>query len=104
MGMPIVQISKAVRLTEKEVEDILKDKKSNGMQSYEFYSKPANGTIQIPEQYKDKITSNVKVSLLKDDTSKFDREESNIRRRTDLLSPISIDTRGWNFNKEEANT
>ena len=27
----------------------------------------------------------------------------NTQKRTDLLSPISIDTRGWKFDKEEAN-
>ena len=73
------------------------------MQAYEFYAKPENGVIKIPEQYKNKIKSDVKVIILKDKQWKFDREEANARRRTDLLSPISIDTRGWKFDKEEAN-
>jgi len=73
------------------------------MQAYEFYATPENGVIQIPKQYRSKITSGVKVILLEEKSWKFDREEANARRRTDLLSPISIDTRGWTFDKEEAN-
>ena len=64
------------------------------MQSYEFYAVPDNGVITIPEQYRNKIKTCVKVILL---------EEINSGKRTDLLSPISIDTRGWKFDKEEAN-
>ena len=73
------------------------------MQAYEFYATPENGALRIPEQYRSKITSGVKVILLEDKPWKFDRGEANARRRTDLLSPISIDTRGWKFDKEQAN-
>ena len=73
------------------------------MEAYEFYATPENGTIVIPEQYRKKITSGVKVIILDKAPFKFDREEANARRRTDLLSPLSIDTRGWKFDKEEAN-
>jgi len=31
------------------------------------------------------------------------KDEDNARKRTDSLPPISIDTRGWKFEKEEAN-
>jgi len=64
------------------------------MQTYEFYAVPKNGTIVIPAQYRNKIKTSVKVIL---------HEEVNPSKRTDLLSPISIDTRGWIFDKEEAN-
>ena len=64
------------------------------MQAYEFYAVPENGVITIPEQYRNKIKTGVKVVLF---------EETNSGKRTDLLSPISIDTRGWKFDKEEAN-
>ena len=64
------------------------------MQSYEFYAVPENGVITIPEQYRNKIKAGVKVILL---------EEINQKKRTDLLSPVSIDTRDWKFDKEEAN-
>ena len=73
------------------------------MEAYEFYATPENGAILIPEQYKRKITSEVRVILLEMTPFKFNKEEANARRRTDLLSPLSIDTRGWKFNKEEAN-
>jgi len=73
------------------------------LEAYEFYATPENGTISIPEQYKKKITSEVKVILLELTPFKFNREEANARKRTDLLSPLSIDTRGWKFDKEEAN-
>ena len=73
------------------------------MEAYEFYATPENGTITIPDQYKRKITSEVKVIVLEKIPFNFNREEANARRRTDLLSPLSIDTRGWKFNKEEAN-
>jgi len=73
------------------------------LEAYEFYATPENGAILIPEQYKRKITSEVRVILLEMTPFKFNKEEANARRRTDLLSPLSIDTRGWKFNKEEAN-
>ena len=73
------------------------------MQAYEFYATPENGSIKIPEQFRNKIISGVKVILLEEKPWKFDREEANARRRTDLLSTLSIDTRGWKFDKEEAN-
>ena len=73
------------------------------MQSYEFYAKPENGVIKIPEQFKDIFITGVKVILLQEKSLKFDENEIISRKRTDLLSPVSIDTRGWKFDKEEAN-
>jgi len=73
------------------------------MHAYEFYAKPENGIINIPEQYKDIITSEVKVIFLQKKSLKFDENELFFRKRTDLLSPVSIDTRGWKFDKDEAN-
>ena len=73
------------------------------MQAYEFYATPENGVIKIPEQFSKRIVSGVKVILLEDNSLKFNKEEVHARKRTDLLSPISIDTRGWKFDKEEAN-
>ena len=71
------------------------------MQAYEFYAKLENGFIRVPEEYGSKIKSDVKVILLEEKIAKFNEEAS--INRTDLLSPVSIDTRGWKFNKEEAN-
>ena len=73
------------------------------MQAYEFYAKPENGVIKIPEQYKNRILSDVKVIILDTQPWEFDREEANARRKSDLLLPPILDTKGWKFNREEAN-
>jgi len=73
------------------------------MQAYEFYAKPENGFIKIPEQYKNRISSDIKVIILDTKPWKFDREEINARRKSDLLLPPILDTRDWKFNREEAN-
>jgi mannitol/fructose-specific phosphotransferase system IIA component (Ntr-type) len=73
------------------------------MQAYEFYATPENGTIVIPEQYKNAITDEVMVIVLEKKPFKFNREEANARRKTDLLSPPFLDTTGWKFDREEAN-
>ena len=73
------------------------------MQAYEFYAKPENGAIPIPEQYKNLITDNVMVIILEKQPWKFNREEANARRKSDLLLPPTLDTRGWKFDREEAN-
>ena len=73
------------------------------MQAYEFYAVPENGTIKIPKQFRNRITTGVKVILLEKKDGKFTTDTANTFKRTDLLSPISIDTRGWKFDKEEAN-
>ena len=73
------------------------------MQAYEFYAKPENGVIRIPDEYKNRITNDVKVIILDEKPWKFNREEANARRKSDLLLPPILDTRGWKFDKEEAN-
>jgi hypothetical protein len=59
------------------------------MQAYEFYTKPKDGMIQIPDQYKNQIKDNILVI--------------NTRKKADLLSPPSLKTKGWKFSREEAN-
>ena len=73
------------------------------MQAYEFYSKPENGAIPIPEQYRNQITDNVMVIVLEKNPWRFNREEANVRSKSDLLLPPTLDTRGWKFDREEAN-
>ena len=73
------------------------------MQAYEFYAMPENGTIKIPKQFRNRITKGVKVILIEKKVGKLDTDELSSFKRTDLLSPISIDTCGWKFDKEEAN-
>ena len=73
------------------------------MQAYEFYATLENGAIKIPKQYQNRITSGAKVIVLNSKPRKSNREKANAQKRTDLLSPITIDTRGWKFDREEAN-
>ena len=69
------------------------------MQAYEFYAKPENGTITIPEEYRNLITNDVTVIILDKKSWKFNREEASARRKTDLLLPPTLDTRGWKFDR-----
>ena len=73
------------------------------MQAYEFYAKPENGMIEIPEKYRNRISSDIKVIILDTKPWKFDREEANARRKSDLLLPPTMSTKGWKFDREEAN-
>jgi len=73
------------------------------MQTYEFYAKPKNGAIPIPDQYKNQITDNIFVIVLEKKPLKPNHEETGTRKKTDLLSPPSLSTKGWKFNREEAN-
>ena len=73
------------------------------MQAYEFYAKPKNGVIPIPEQYRSQITGSVMVIVLDKKPLVFNHEEANARRKTDLLSPPSLKTKGWRFSREDAN-
>ena len=66
------------------------------MQAYEFLAKPENGAIPIPEEFRNRITSNVKVIVL-------ETEFNNQEYKSDLLLPPTLDTKGWKFNREEAN-
>ena len=73
------------------------------MQAYEFYAKPENGVISIPEQYRNLITEDVVVIILEKKSWNFDRENANTRIKADLLLSPTLDTRGWKFEREEAN-
>lgn len=73
------------------------------MQAYEFYAKPENGVIRIPEEYRNKITSAVKVIVLEEKSWKLNGEEANNRRKSDLLLTPTMSTKDWRFNREEAN-
>ena len=73
------------------------------MQTYEFYAKPENGAIPIPEHYKNLITDNVMVIVLAKPPLTNSSDTVNIRRKTDLLPPPAMKTIGFKFNREEAN-
>ena len=57
------------------------------MQVYEFYAEPKNGMIQIPEEYKNHIKDNVIV----------------IVKKIAILSPPSLKTKGWKFDRDMTN-
>jgi len=73
------------------------------MQAYEFYATPENGAIKIPEQYKNRITSGVKVILLEQKPFNTSKEKANTRRKSDMLLSPTMDTGDWKFSREEAN-
>jgi len=80
--------------THREVEEL---------EAYEFYATPENGAIMIPEQYREAITSGVKVILLEQKPrNKSDCEAISVRKSEMLLAP-TLKTNGWKFDREEAN-
>ena len=64
------------------------------MQSFEFYATAENGYIRIPEKYKKKVGTKVKVVVENDELLSVD---------WNALFPPMVDTRGWKFDREEAN-
>jgi hypothetical protein len=63
------------------------------VQALEFFARPENGVIQIPEKYNSVVSQNKNVIVIIKEVSSV----------SDLLIPPTLDTRGWKFNKEEAN-
>lgn len=73
------------------------------MQTYEFFAIPENGVIFLPENLKDRITSTVKVFVMEVTTEKADDDKNNSPPKSSLILPPTLDTRGWKFDREEAN-
>ena len=73
------------------------------MEAFEFYAKPENGFIKIPELYKNRFVTEVRVILLDEKPFRLNRETDKARRKSDLLLPPTLDTKGWKFSREEAN-
>jgi len=73
------------------------------MQAYEFLAKPENGVIPIPEEFRNRITSDVKVIVLETKQNGFGFKETNKGYKSDLLLPPTLNTKGWKFSREEAN-
>ncbi|MDR1706226.1 MAG: hypothetical protein LBS19_16310 [Clostridiales bacterium] len=73
------------------------------MQTYEFYATPENGFIPIPEKYRDSIKRHVKVIVMDEKITQTVDGKTEGFDRIDLLLPPTLDTRGWKFNREEAN-
>ena len=70
------------------------------MEAFEFNATPENGIIKIPEKYRKRIKSGVKVIILSQKKTVVKR---NVLVKSDLLAPPAYDTTGWRFNREEAN-
>jgi hypothetical protein len=64
------------------------------MKAYEFISTVDNGIIHVPEKYRDKIRSNVKVIVLLEEA----REKT-----VGEFSAFRIPTKGFKFDREAAN-
>ena len=73
------------------------------MQTYEFYAKPENGVIPIPEKYVNQITNKVMVIIMDKNSANNSIGDKNVTTKSDLLLPPTMDTSGWKFNREEAN-
>jgi len=73
------------------------------MRAYEFYTTPKDGVIPIPEQLRARITSSIKVIILEELYDMPSYEDVNVRRKSDLLLPPTLDTSEWKFSREEAN-
>ena len=72
------------------------------MRAYEFLAKPENGVITIPKEYRNRITSNVKVIVMEIKQDLRENDKINPMRKSDLILPPTLDTRGWKFSREEA--
>ena len=70
------------------------------MQAYEFLAKAENGVIPIPEEFKNRITSDIKVIVIEMKSSTFNREQVGAKQKSDLLLPPTLDTSGWKFSRE----
>jgi len=66
------------------------------MQIDEFYATAENGIIRIPEAYKNK--KRFKVLVVKD--IRFQQKVANVKRKSDLLLPPTMSTKGWKFHRE----
>ena len=73
------------------------------MQLHEFYAVPENGIITIPEKYRNKMITRVKVILFDDKPIESEPRQNTPPRKSDLLLAPSLDTKGWKFSREEAN-
>jgi hypothetical protein len=71
----------------------------------QFESLVTDGVIKIPEQYMDKISSNVHVTIIDADEAKLNYRRK-IKERPlsiDEFTDLKLDTRDWKFDREEAN-
>ena len=76
---------------------------------FQFNTMVENGYILIPDEYKMKVKNKIKVIIINDEQTDFDMlfppivDTSISVEKTDLLSPPSLKTKGWKFDREMAN-
>jgi uncharacterized membrane protein len=68
------------------------------MQAYEFNTVVREGMIRIPEQYRNKLLSPVRVILLSNATKPNITAAGNKK-----FTAMKLQTKGFTFNREEAN-
>ena len=74
-------------------------------QAIQFETVVESGIIRIPEQYIKIVPANVKVTLAPANRSRITESTKAFAGvlSKDDFSALEIDTRGWKFNREEAN-
>jgi hypothetical protein len=71
------------------------------MEAYEFQTEVSDGIIHIPNEYKNRVADNVRVILLIDKPSAQSSHLIDTKKPT--FSAMKLDTRGFIFDREEAN-
>jgi len=69
------------------------------MQAIEFETVSKDGTIKIPDEYKEFISKPLKVILLKTD----EPEKTGSDKIDEFFDSINIDLSGYKFDRDEAN-
>ena len=65
------------------------------MSAYQFNAVIKDGTIRIPDKYAKKLTKKVRVVVMS--------EKEDVVDKAALFPNLHLDTRGWKFDREEAN-
>jgi hypothetical protein len=70
------------------------------MQAFEFQTTAQDGFIRIPDRFKSKMTSNIKVIILSGEQEKL---ADSFRPKKASFPYFAVDTTGYVFDREEAN-
>ena len=65
------------------------------MAAYQFNAVVEDGTIRIPDKYARKLTKKVRVVVM--------TEKDDVADKASLFPNLHLDTRGYKFDREEAN-
>ena len=65
------------------------------MSAYQFNAVIEDGIIRVPDEYADRLTSNVRVLVMPDNKKVADKAS--------LFPNLHLDTRGYKFDRDEAN-